>query len=185
MTRFKRVCLIMPLAVPLALAGCDNTEEYEAQISTLESDLEAARSELEAARQENEELTAQVEEFQGQAEETEQGAGAPSDQAMETVRSELSAAIDKATQTVERLSALEAEPDAPAEQMEEAVSVLRQDVEQLAQNVQTAASELGIELQAGEQGGAAQDQGEQPAATEQTETEAQAGGEEQETQQSQ
>ena len=50
--------------------------------------------------------------------------------------------------TAERLAALERDPDAPAEARTEAVAVLKTDVEDIVVAIESAASELGMELEA-------------------------------------
>jgi multidrug resistance efflux pump len=146
----RTFAVLPPLVLALGLAACDS-RDYEAEIATLQGDLESARAELEEAQGQNEQLTTQMEELQAQAEQPATGDSA----ALEPVQSEFNAIVEKASVSLANLTELEAQPDAPAE-----LGDLRQNLQDIMQSVQTAASGLGLELApapaAGpEQGGAA------------------------------
>ena len=138
----RRLTLLLPVALAFGLVACDS-RDYEAEIAGLQGQLEEAQAELEAQRAENQTLTGEMEELRAQAEQTAGAGGEVSDE----VRAQLETAMEKATQTAERLAALEREPDAPAETRTEAVGMLRTDVQEIAAAVDAAASELGIELE--------------------------------------
>jgi hypothetical protein len=159
----RPLSILLPGALALSLVACDS-RDYEAEMTEMEAQLGQSNTALEEMRQANETLQAELEDLRTQAEGATAGAGNLSEEAVETVRSELESALATATQTVDRLAALERDPDAPAETRTEAVSVLREDVQGIADSVQTAASELGLELQAAvaPAAGAAQEQ--EPAA---------------------
>jgi hypothetical protein len=161
----RTFAVLPPLVLALGLAACDS-RDYEAEIATLQTDLESARADLEEAQSQNEQLTTQMEELQAQAEQP--GTGDPA--ALEPVQSEFNTIVEKASVSLANLTELEAQPDAPAE-----LGDLKQNLQDIMQSVQTAASGLGLELTpapaAGpEQGGAAPQGGAQP------ETEAQPSG---------
>jgi hypothetical protein len=144
----RTFAVLPPLVLALGLAACDS-RDYEAEIATLQGDLESARAELEEAQGQNEQLTTQMEELQAQAEQA--GTGDPA--ALEPVQSEFNAIIEKASTSLANVTELEAQPDAPAE-----LGDLRQNMQDIMQSVQTVAGELGLEVApaAGpEQGGAA------------------------------
>jgi chromosome segregation ATPase len=167
----RTFAVLPPLVLALGLAACDS-RDYEAEIATLQTDLESARAELEEAQSQNEQLTTQMEELRTQAEQAGQAGGDTA--ALEPVQSEFNAIVEKASVSLANLTQLEAQPDAPAE-----LGDLRQNMQDIMQSVQTVAGELGLELApapaAGpEQGGAAQEA--QPE-TEAQPTEAQPTGE--------
>jgi multidrug resistance efflux pump len=137
----RPLTLMLPVALAFGLVACDS-RDYEGEITGLQGQLEEAQAELETQRAENQTLTGEVEELRAQAGPTAAG-GEVSDQ----VRAQLETAMEKATQTAERLAALERDPDAPAETRSEAVGLLRTDVQEIAAAVDAAATELGIELQ--------------------------------------
>jgi hypothetical protein len=148
--RLRTFAVLPPLVLALGLAACDD-RDYEGEIATLQGDLDTARAELEEAQSQSEQLTTQMEELRAQAEQP--GTGDPA--ALEPVRTEFNAIIEKASVSLANLTQLEAQPDAPAE-----VGDLRQNMQDIMQSVQTVAGELGLELApapaAGpEQGGAA------------------------------
>lgn len=162
----RPLTVLLPGALALSLVACDS-RDYEAEMGEMETQLGESNTALEEMRQANETLQAEMEELRTQAEGGAAGAGNLGEDAAETVRSELERALQTASQTVDRLAALERDPDAPAETRSEAVGVLREDVQGIVESVQTAAAELGLELQAGVEpaAGAAQEQeAEQPAA---------------------
>ena len=158
--------LLLPVALSVSLAACDN-RDYEVELAELQARLGDASSELDALRGENQSLSSAMDELRAEAEQTAAAAGSLGEEAAETVRSELESALEKASQTVDRLAALESEPDAPAATRTEAVGVLRSEVEDIVTSVRAAASELGLELQADVEpaAGAADEQAE-PAAGE-------------------
>jgi len=137
----RHLTLVLPVALAFGLVACDS-RDYEAEITGLQGQLEEAQAELETQRAENQTMAGEMEELRMQAEQPAAG-GEVSDQ----VRAQLETAMEKATQTAERLAALERDPDAPAETRTEAVGVLRTEVEEIVAAVDAAANELGIELQ--------------------------------------
>ena len=160
--------VIVPAALALSLAACDS-RDYEAEIAELQTQLGDASTSVETMQAENETLRTELEELRAQAEEATAGAGSMGEEVAETVRSELESALEKASQTVDRLAALERDPEAPAETRTEAVGVLRSEVQEIVDSVQTAAAELGLELQAGVEpaaGPAATEEQAEPAAGE-------------------
>jgi len=126
------------MASLLVLSACDN-RDYEGEIATLQADLDTARGEAE-------QLQTEVDELRTQAE------GAPAQDALENAKTELNSAIQTAAATFERMGALNREPDAPAEARTEALDALRQDMQQIVQSVETAAQDLGIEIETVELG---------------------------------
>lgn len=167
----RPLTILLPGALALSLVACDS-RDYEAEMAEMETQLGQSNTALEEMRQANETLQAELEDLRTQSEEATAGAANLGEEASETVRAELENALATATQTVDRLAALERDPDAPAETRTEAVGVLREDVQGIVDSVQTAAAELGLELQAAVEpaAGAAQEQQQEP--------EAAAGGEE-------
>ena len=162
----RPLTILLPGALALSLAACDS-RDYEAELAELQTQLGDANTSLETMQGENETLRTEMEELRAQAEEGAAGAGSMGEEAAETVRSELESALEKASQTVDRLAALERDPEAPAETRTEAVSVLRTEVQDIVDSVQTAAAELGLELQAGvEPAAGAEEQEAEPAAGE-------------------
>jgi chromosome segregation ATPase len=119
----------------LAVAACDS-RDYEAEIATLEGDLQSARSE-------NEQMQTELEELRTQAE----AQPAMPEEARENVQTQLNNALQAAAGTFERVGAVSEEPDAPAEQRNETLGVVRADLQVIVQSVQAAASDLGIELE--------------------------------------
>lgn len=116
----------------IAVAGCDS-RDYEAELATLQTDLESAQSENEQMQTELEELRAQ--------------SGTMPEGGLETATTELNTAVQTAATTFERMGSMTEEPDAPAEQRTEALGVLREDMQKIVQSVQAAAQGLGIELE--------------------------------------
>ena len=137
----RPLTLMLPVALAFGLVACDS-RDYEGEITGLQGQLEEAQAELETQRAENQTMTGEMEELRAQAEQTAAG-GEVSDQ----VRAQLETAMEKATQTAERLAALERDPDAPADTRTEAVGILRTEVEEIVAAVDAAANELGVELQ--------------------------------------
>lgn len=168
----RPMTLLLPGALALSLAACDS-RDYDAEIAELQTQLGDANTALETTQGENETLRSEMEELRAQAEGAGAAAGSMGEEAAETVRSELESALEKASQTVDRLAALERDPDAPAETRTEAVSMLRNEVQEIVDSVQTAAAELGLELQAGVEpaAGAAEEQEAAPAAGEEAQAE--------------
>ena len=161
----RPLTVLLPGVLALSLVACDS-RDYEAEIAGLETQLGESNTALEEMRQANQTLETEMEELRAQTEEATAGAAALGEEAVETVRTQLESALQTATQTVDRLAALEREPDAPAETRTEAVGVLREDVQGIVDSVQAAATELGLDLQAAVEpaAGAAQDQEAAPAA---------------------
>ena len=161
----RPLTILLPGALALSLVACDS-RDYEAEMGELETQLGESSTALEEMRQANETLQAELEDLRNQAGEATGGAANLGEEASETVRAELENALATATQTVDRLAALERDPDAPAETRTEAVGVLREDVQGIVDSVQTAAAELGLELQAAIEpaAGAAPEQEAEPAA---------------------
>jgi chromosome segregation ATPase len=151
--------LVLPLALTFGLAACDS-RDYEAEIADLQSQLGEATTQLEAARSENESLNTELEELRTQAEQAGEAAVNMGEDAAQQVQAQLETALQKASQTAERLAALEREPDAPADKRTEAVSVLRSDVQEIVASLEAAAGKLGIDLQAGPEPAAGPAQGE-------------------------
>ena len=116
----------------IAIAACDS-RDYEAEIATLESDLQSARSE-------NEQMQTQLDELRAQAEAQPEGG-------MENVTTELNNVVQTAATTFNEIGSMTEEPDAPAEQRTEALGALREDMQKIVQSTQAAAENLGIELE--------------------------------------
>jgi chromosome segregation ATPase len=142
----RPLSLALPLALSLGLVACDS-RDYEAEITDLQTQLEQAQTELEAQRTENQTLTGEMEELRVQSEQAPETATAEGGEVPEEVRAQLATAMEKASLTAERLAALERDPDAPAEARTEAVAVLRTDVEDIVVAIESAASELGMEIE--------------------------------------
>ena len=134
--RLRTLAVLPPLVLALGLAACDD-RDYEGEIATLQGDLDSARAELDEAQSQNQQLTTQMEELQTQAEQA--GTGDPA--ALEPVRTEFNAIIEKASASLANLTELEAQPDAPAE-----LGDLRQNMQDIMQSVQTVAGGLGLEV---------------------------------------
>jgi molecular chaperone GrpE (heat shock protein) len=141
----------------LLVAACDN-RDYEAEIATLQNDLETTRSE-------NEQMQTELEELRAQAE----AQPAMEEGAIENVQTQLNNVVQTAAQTFERASGGDTDPQA-----------LRADMQLIVQSTQAAAEGLGVELEtvaldtdSGPTEGTpepaagpdTQQQGEQPAAT--------------------
>jgi hypothetical protein len=109
----------------LAVAACDS-RDYEAEIATLQSDLEGAQSE-------NEQLQTELEGLRAQAE----GQPALDEGALQTVQTELNTVVQTAAQTFERVGSTE-DPNAEA---------ARTDMQTIVQAAQAAAEGLGLELE--------------------------------------
>jgi chromosome segregation ATPase len=154
----RYLTVALPVVVSLGLAACDS-RDYEAEIATLQDQLGAANSELDTLRGENETLISEMDQLRAQAEQGAAGAGALAEDTAAAVRSQLEGALEQASQTADQLAALEAEPDAPA-----AVGALRSSVEEIVNSVQSAAAELGLELQAGVEPAAGAEEPAEPAA---------------------
>lgn len=144
----RTLTIVVPAALALGLVACDS-RDYEAEINDLQSQLSDAASELDSLRGENDSLTTEMEGLRAQAEETAAAAGALGEDAAQAVQTQLTTALDKASQTVDRLAALEREPDAPADARTEAVATLKGEVQEIVDSVHAAATELGLELQGG------------------------------------
>jgi chromosome segregation ATPase len=124
----------------MAIAACDS-RDYEAEIATLESDLQSARSE-------NEQMQTQLDELRAQAEaQPEAQAGAMPEGGMENVKTELNNVVQTAATTFKEIGSMTEEPDAPAEQRTEALGGLREGMQKIVQSTQAAAENLGIELE--------------------------------------
>ena len=121
--RFHLAVATIAGASLLALAACDS-RDYEAEIATLQSDLEGAQSE-------NEQMQTELEELRAQAE----AQPAMEEGAMETVQSQLNNVLQTAAQTFERASG-DSDPEA-----------LRADMQLIVQSTQAAADDLGLELE--------------------------------------
>jgi chromosome segregation ATPase len=120
----------------IAVAACDS-RDYEAEIATLEGDLQSARSE-------NDQMQTQLDELRAQAEAQPE---AMPEGGRENVETELNNVVQTAATTFERMGSMTEEPDAPAEQRTEALGVLREDMQKIVQSAQAAAENLGIELE--------------------------------------
>ena len=142
----RPLSLAVPLALSLGLVACDS-RDYDAEITDLQTQLEQAQTELEAQRTENQTLTGEVEELRTQAEQTGDTAAATGGEASDAVRVQLATARERASQTAERLAAIEAEPDAPATDRTAAIAILRTGAEEIVVAIEAAADQLGIELQ--------------------------------------
>ena len=118
----------------LAVAACDS-RDYEAEIATLETDLQSARSENEQMQTELDELRTQAEAQPGMPE-----------GGLENVQTQLNNAMQAAAGSFERVGTMTGEPDAPAEQTE-ALGVVRADLQVVVQSLQATAEDLGIELE--------------------------------------
>lgn len=140
----RKPLLALGAGALLVLAACDS-RDYEAEIADLETQLQEAEGQLQQAMSENETLSGQMTEMEAGGGEVSEGAA----QAIGEIQM-------MAQRTYDRLGALEREPDAPADQMEEAIAALREDVQGILDSVQTAGQELGVELeQAATEGGEA------------------------------
>jgi chromosome segregation ATPase len=128
----------------MAIAACDS-RDYEAEIATLESDLQSARSENEQMQTQLDELRAQAE-AQPEAQAGAQG-GAMPEGGMENVKTELNNVVQTAATTFKEIGSMTEEPDAPAEQRTEALGGLREGMQKIVQSTQAAAENLGIELE--------------------------------------
>jgi chromosome segregation ATPase len=128
----------------MAIAACDS-RDYEAEIATLESDLQSARSENEQMQTQLDELRAQAE-AQPEAQAGAQG-GAMPEGGMENVKNELNNVVQTAATTFKEIGSMTEEPDAPAEQRTEALGGLREGMQKIVQSTQAAAENLGIELE--------------------------------------
>jgi chromosome segregation ATPase len=120
----------------IAIAACDS-RDYEAEIATLEGDLQSARSE-------NEQIQTQLDELRAEAEAQPE---AMPEGGLENVRTELNNVVQTAATTFEQMGSMTEEPDAPTEQRTEALGVLREDMQKIVQSAQAAAENLGIELE--------------------------------------
>lgn len=155
----RPLTLVLPLALTFGLAACDS-RDYEAEIADLQTQLGDATSQLEAARSENESLNTELEDLRAQTEQAGEAALSTGGDVAQQVQTQLETAMDKASQTAERLAALEREPDAPADKRTEAVGILRSDVQEIVASLQAAAGELGIDLQGAPEPAAGPAQGE-------------------------
>jgi chromosome segregation ATPase len=130
--KFRIATASLAAASLLAIAACDS-RDYEAEIATLESDLQTSRSE-------SEQLQTELDGLRAQAEALPEGA-------LENVQTELNNVVQTAATTFDHMGEMTEEPDAPAEQRTEALTVLRQDLQTIVQSVQVAAQDLGLELE--------------------------------------
>jgi chromosome segregation ATPase len=144
----RPLLVFLPVALAMSLAACDN-RDYEAEIADLQAQLSDAKVQLETLRNENQNLSSEMDDLRTQAEQAAAAAGKLGDDAADAVRNQLSSALDKASRTVDRLAALEREPGAPADARTEAVGVLKNDVQEVVDSVQAAATSLGLELHSG------------------------------------
>jgi chromosome segregation ATPase len=142
----RQLTLVLPVALAFGLVACDS-RDYEGEISELQGQLDEAQAELEAQRAENQTLTGEVEELRTQAEQPADTAAATGGEANDAVRAQLETARERASQTAERLAAIEAEPDAPAADRTAAIAILRTGAEEIVVAIDAAADQLGIELQ--------------------------------------
>jgi hypothetical protein len=108
----------------LVLAGCDS-RDYEAEIATLQSELEGAQSE-------NAQMTTELEELRAQSE----AQGAMPEGGTEEVQSQLNNVVQTAAQSYERAASGAADAEA-----------LQADMQLIVQSAQAAAEGLGIELE--------------------------------------
>lgn len=138
--KIRVAAAILATASLIAIAACDS-RDYEAEIATLQSDLQSARSE-------NEQMQTQLDELRTQAEaQPETQAGAMPEGELENVQTELNNVVQTAAATFEQMGSMTEASDVPAEQHTEALGVLRQDMQKIVQSVQAAADQLGIELE--------------------------------------
>jgi nicotinate-nucleotide--dimethylbenzimidazole phosphoribosyltransferase len=114
----------------LAVAACDS-RDYEAEIATLEGDLESARSE-------NEQIQTELEELRTQAE----AQPAMPEEARENVQAQLNTVVQTAAQSFERAGSTEQGASA-----EEGAAAVRTDMQLIVQSAQAAAQDLGVELE--------------------------------------
>src|ERR671918_1232591 len=114
----------------LGMAACDS-RDYEAEIASLQSDLESARSE-------NEQMQTELDELRTQAE----AQPAMPEGALENVQTQLNAVVQTAAQTFERAGSTEQGASA-----EEGTEAVRADMQTIVQSVQAAAQDLGVELE--------------------------------------
>jgi chromosome segregation ATPase len=121
----KHLAAMIAAASLLAVAACDN-RDYEAELATLESDLEGARSE-------NEQLQTELDELRAQAE----AQPALEEGAVENVKTQLNNVVQTAAQTFERVGST-GDPNAEA---------LRADMQLIVQSAQSAAEDLGLQLE--------------------------------------
>jgi hypothetical protein len=119
----------------LAVAACDS-RDYEAEIATLEGDLEGARSE-------NEQMQTELDELRAQSE----AQPAMGEGGLEDVQTQLNNVMQTAAATFDRTGSMAEEPDAPPEQRSEALDLVRADMQVIVQSVQAAADDLGLELE--------------------------------------
>jgi chromosome segregation ATPase len=119
----------------LGMAACDS-RDYEAEITSLQSDLDSARSE-------NEQMKTELDELRSQAE----AQPAMPEGARDTAQTELNTAVQTAAATFERIGTMTEEPAAPAEQRTEELGTLREDMQKIVQSVQAAAEGLGLKLE--------------------------------------
>jgi chromosome segregation ATPase len=119
----------------LGMAACDS-RDYEAEIASLQGDLESARTE-------NEQMKTELDELRSQAE----AQPAVPEGARETAQTELNTAVQTAASTFERIGTMSEEPAAPAEQRTEELGTLREDMQKIVQSVQAAAEGLGLKLE--------------------------------------
>lgn len=111
----------------LLVAACD-TRDYEAEIATLEGDLQTARSE-------NEQMQAELDELRTQAE----AQPGMDEGALENVQSQLNNVLQTAAQTFERAG--------QAASGDQSAEALRADMQLIVQSTQAAAQDLGVELE--------------------------------------
>lgn len=119
----------------LALSACDS-RDYEGEISEIQTELQEAEAQLQEAVAENETLSGQMAEMESAGGDVPEGAA----QAMNEIQV-------AAQRTYDRLGEMVEEPDAPAEQMEQAITALREDVQGILDSLSLAGQELGVELE--------------------------------------
>lgn len=177
MTR-TRLALSLPLVGLLALAACDS-RDYEAEMGELQTQLDQARSELEAARAENQTLSGEMEEMQTQMGEATEAAGAAGGEALGEIEAQLNTVAQSASRSLEQLDQL---AESGEQNVADAASGIREDLQAIVQSVHAAATSLGVQVESAVEGGItpaagpAPDAGatqEEPAATEAEEGEEQ------------
>lgn len=114
----------------LAIAACDS-RDYEAEIATLQSDLQTAQTE-------NQQLQTELDGLRSQS---------LPEGALDNVQTELNNVVQTAATTFQQLGSMSQETGAQAGQEDEALAAMRADLQVIVQSVQAAASDLGVELE--------------------------------------
>ena len=149
----KTLILASPLVLSLGLFACDG-RDYEAEIAELQGQLETTRGEAETFRTEAEELRGRVEELQAGTTE----AGAPALDP-EAARGEIETALGALSEVDQQI--VELQPQLPSP---DAVTGVRQNLEEAARAIGVLAQGMGIELDAVAPAGAGATEAQQPAA---------------------